>query len=105
MALAVLDSTYDGLAWGSHLPALMAALGAMDGPVIEVGVGHLSTLVPNAFCRSAGRFLASIEDDPEWNELFSKRYASVSHGFYHGKYDEIVPTRGQTPGHGLRNAS
>lgn len=50
--------------WGSHLPALVAAVGASTGPVVELGVGHFSTPALHAMCAALGRVLFSVEQDP-----------------------------------------
>ena len=76
-----LDNTYDPLAWGSHLPALLACLADTVGPVLEIGVGHFSTPVLHAFCVQADRNLVSVEKDINWFDLFSKKYTSKTHKF------------------------
>lgn len=69
-----LDSTYDPLAWGSHLPALLAAVGASTGPVLELGVGHFSTPALHALCGAMGRKLVSVESDLKWLKEFDDKY-------------------------------
>lgn len=95
MSIPILDSTYDALAWGSHLPTLFGALGASRGPVLELGVGHFSTPALHAYCGAAGRQLISVDDNAEWFALFKDKYqvgnGAYEHGFIFGPYDEIVP--------------
>lgn len=52
--------------WGSHLVPLAAALGATDGPVLEIGCGHWSTPFLVRYCGAAGRRLLSVEHDGRW---------------------------------------
>lgn len=91
MSIPILDSTYDALAWGSHLPTLFGAIGASRGPVLELGVGHFSTPALHAYCGAAGRQLISVDDNVEWLTLFKDKYQTSEHGFIHGSYDDIVP--------------
>lgn len=77
------------LAWSSHLPALLACIGATTGPVLELGVGHFSTPVLHAICGAQGRFLASWESDPEWRDAF-QHYSTWLHSFYCFPYERIT---------------
>lgn len=52
--------------WGSYLPSLFSCLLATKGPVLEVGVGDISTPILRAFCSASKRPLVSIEDDDVW---------------------------------------
>ena len=52
--------------WGSHLPSLLAALLATDGPILEVGAGLWSTPMLTAFSVASGRHFLSLEEDPLW---------------------------------------
>lgn len=56
--------------WGSHLPALVAAVAATDGPILECGVGIWSTPILHALCAPKARPLLSIESKPEWLARF-----------------------------------
>lgn len=67
-----------GLAWGSHLPALMACVAASEGPVLEFGSGHYSTPCLHALCAVLGRELVTVEPYDAWRELF-ECYASPTH--------------------------
>ncbi len=75
-----LDNTYDPLAWGSHLPALLACIAATEGPVLELGIGHFSTPILHAVCGAAGRLLVSIEKETKWLCQF-ERFRTVGHLF------------------------
>lgn len=70
MSPEILDKAYDGATWGSHLPALLGAIAATDGPVLELGVGHFSTPVLHAVCQD--RLLISVERDNEWQAKFGR---------------------------------
>lgn len=60
----------------THLPILIAAVNHTPGAVLELGCGAYSTPVLHALCQ--GRELLSLEQDPEWFELF-KRFARGTH--------------------------
>lgn len=77
------------LEWGSHLPALMACLGATRGHVVEFGMGHYSTPVLHSFCVSAGRFLLSVEQNREWFDEFASVYEHPLHRLLCSEYDEV----------------
>lgn len=66
------------LTWGSHLPALLAAVAETTGPVLELGIGYFSTPHLHALCTAQRRWLVSVEDNPEWYQLFA-RYESNLH--------------------------
>jgi hypothetical protein len=61
---------HEQLSWGSHMPALLACIGATRGPVLEIGCGHFST--PNLFalCGAMNRLFVSIEENEDWAKLF-----------------------------------
>jgi len=73
------------LMWGSHLPALMACIGATTGAVLEVGIGNFSTPVLHAICGAMNRTLISAEEDPLWLERFRFMDMLDSH-FFLSKY-------------------
>lgn len=52
--------------YGTHLPILVKAVMATDGPVLELGCGLASTPVLFWLCQSAGRRFVSIENDKKW---------------------------------------
>jgi hypothetical protein len=56
--------------YGTHLPALMRALAATDGPVLELGMGLFSTPFLHYACLLAGRTLVSYENDAAWAKFF-----------------------------------
>ena len=56
--------------WGSHLPALLTAIGSSNGPVLELGVGYFSTPALHAICGALKRRLMSVEQNAEWCERF-----------------------------------
>ena len=89
--MTAIDSTYDPLAWGSHLPPLFACLAASSGPVLEVGVGHFSTPILHAYCMAAYRNLFSVEDHAEWYSEFRTKYQRSGHEFITGDYSVVVP--------------
>jgi hypothetical protein len=62
----------------THLPALLDALARTTGPVLELGMGHVSTPILAAICEQMGRPLLSIESNPEWMAKFV-RMASPHH--------------------------
>lgn len=68
--------------YGSHMPALLACVALIRGPVLELGVGHFSTPQLHAICGATNRLLVSAESNPEWREEFELKYGgSPSHVF------------------------
>lgn len=80
-----------GLKWGSHLPALVGALVASCGPVLEVGIGHFSTPFLHSWSAAAKRELISLEADAEWGGPFHRKYLSDLHTFDLRAYEHSVP--------------
>jgi hypothetical protein len=60
----------EGLAWGSHLPALLACVAASKGPVLEFGSGNYSTPCLRAVCEVLGRELVTVEKVDSWRAQF-----------------------------------
>lgn len=85
------------MAWGSHMPALLAAIGSTTGDVLEIGVGHFSTPQLHYLCGAMGRRLVSIEQNKEWYEPFATKYSSENHTFYQGEYPNILPSMVKLP--------
>jgi hypothetical protein len=85
-----LDNKYDALAWGSHLPVLMAAVAASSGPVLEIGIGHFSTPALRALCIPLHRKLVSVEDSSEWFNEF-RNYERDLHRLINADYDNMLP--------------
>jgi len=93
-----LDNTSDPCAWGSHLPALLACLGATTGPVLEIGVGHFSTPALHAYCGARNRKLVSWEQDEYWLRHFKRIYECDWHVFLNGPYLGFTDiTKAMTP--------
>src|SRR3990167_3439257 len=64
--------------WGSHLPVLIKCLENSKGPVLELGLGISSTPLLHALCFDQDRFLLSLDNDPQFVEMF-KKYRSETH--------------------------
>lgn len=77
--------------WGSHLPAVLACFASTVGPVLELGVGHISTPALHALCLASDRLLTSVEQDLTWFKMFQSHYEKAGHRFIHGEYDDVVP--------------
>ncbi len=77
--------------WGSWYPAVLAAIGATPGPVLEVGIGHLSTPSLHALLGAQRRELVSVEDNVEWYDKFALKYGSPLHKFILSDYLPILP--------------
>lgn len=86
-----IDNTYDPLAWGSHIPPLMACLGASTGSVLELGVGHFSTPMLHAYCKGSKRKLVSVEDHDDWFNWFASIYRNDWHKIINADYSDVVP--------------
>lgn len=82
------DNTYDALAWGSHLPALLGCLGATSGRVLELGVGHFSTPALHAYCGAAKRDLVSLESNVAWFQYFASKFELKNHVFRLAEFEE-----------------
>jgi predicted O-methyltransferase YrrM len=64
--------------YATHIPLLAAALAAAGpGPVLELGAGTFSTPMLRAICAATGRWLMTVESNPEW---FKKFYGYRSQG-------------------------
>lgn len=61
----------------SHLPLLLACVATTDGPVLEIGMGHVSTPVLHSVLCPRRR-LVSLEDHDEFREMFQD-YAIDGH--------------------------
>lgn len=85
------DSSYNALAWGSHLAPLIACISVSSGPVLEVGVGHFSTPILHALCIGLRRDVVSVESDKEWHDEFAAIYRGPDHMFTCGDYDTLIP--------------
>jgi hypothetical protein len=49
--------------WGSHLYMLLPALTYSAGAILEIGVGHNSSILMNAFSLYAGRRYLVVEKE------------------------------------------
>lgn len=58
--------------WASHIPVLLKVLELTDGPVLELGMGYMSTPLLHMICLSQNRFLMSAESDSYYTELFKR---------------------------------
>lgn len=76
--------------WGSHLSAVLACFASTVGPVLELGVGHVSTPALHALCLASDRLLVSVEQDEAWFKMFKSHYEKARHKFIHGEYDDVV---------------
>lgn len=65
----------------SHLPALLAAVVASEGPVLELGVGYFSTPQLHALCGTLHRELVSFDSDHGWLSEFSHKLSNHLHEF------------------------
>lgn len=63
--------------YGTHLPMLIKAIEATDGPILELGMG-VSTWVIEMLCKQTKRPIYSYENDPKWY-LEYKKYESEYH--------------------------
>lgn len=75
--------------WGSHLPALLLAIGSSTGPILELGVGHFSTPHLHAICGALHRSLVSVEDNPAWVMEFCG-YSNPNHAIVCQEYAEFL---------------
>lgn len=64
--------------WGSHIPMLVKAFEASEGPVLELGMGVFSTPLLHWLCLDAGRTLVSYDNDPTYFEM-NRTFDSPDH--------------------------
>ena len=64
--------------WGTHAPILIKLLDRTQGPILELGLGISSTPLLHALSFDQDRFLLSLENDPQFIEMFC-RYRSELH--------------------------
>lgn len=56
---------------GSHIPVLVKMMEQINGPVLELGAGHSSTLLLHWLCAEKGLPLLTLEDNREWYDEFA----------------------------------
>ena len=56
---------------GSHIPVLVKMMKQINGPVLELGIGHSSTPILHWLCAEKGLPLLSLEDDKDWYDEFA----------------------------------
>ena len=74
--------------YGTHLPMVVAALGATQGPVLEMGAGYWSTPFLHQLCYD--RELVTFEPEEDWRARFeemietSRRNRAIGRGGIEG---------------------
>lgn len=74
--------------WGSHIPVLIEALRQTTGPVLELGMGHSSTILLHMLCADQGRKLISYDNDQTYIKIFRK-FSDQGHEIKLVNWDEI----------------
>lgn len=69
----------------SHYPVLAAAVASSEGPILELGCGHGSTLMLHYMGMVTGRRVVSTDYDLTWLEGFRDGYEGPLHEFHHVK--------------------
>lgn len=64
--------------WATHIPMLLRALEISDGPVLELGMGNMSTPLMHIMCEATNRYLTSYDSDGRFIDMFS-RFRSPTH--------------------------
>ena len=64
------------LAYGTHLPCLIKALGKTSGDILELGTGIFSTPYLRYQCMLSNRKLVSYENFREWYDFMLKYWTS-----------------------------
>lgn len=64
--------------WSSYIPILLKTMAASDGPVLELGVGTVSTPLLHWLCKTSGRKLVSYDSD-EYYFKDNKYFAEDTH--------------------------
>jgi hypothetical protein len=60
----------DRMEYASHQQTLVGAVMRSRGPVLELGAGDWSTPILHEICRAQGRYLLTLENEPEWIARF-----------------------------------
>jgi len=97
MTLPTCPKQCEAMAWGSHLPILLEAIGRTRGDVLEIGVGHFSTPHLHHLCAGMKRRLDSVEQAKDWHDEFAIKFKSNTHSFHHGEYMEVLPLLAKLP--------
>lgn len=97
MTLPTCPKQCEAMAWGSHMPLLLLALGATHGDVLEIGVGHFSTPHLHYLCAGWNRRLISVEQAKDWHDEFKAVFETRLHWFRHGEYMDVLPGLAKLP--------
>jgi hypothetical protein len=97
MTLPTCPKQCEAMAWGSHMPMLLMALGSTHGAVLEIGVGHFSTPHLHYLCGGMNRRLVSVEQAKDWHDEFKITYEASFHSFRHGEYMDVLPGLAELP--------
>lgn len=62
----------------THQPVLYEMASRTSGPIIEFGCGYGSTDMLHQICKENKRLLISLDDNLEWLQIFSEKYANDS---------------------------
>lgn len=79
--------------YATHLPALVAAVMATDGPVLELGCGCFSTRWLHAVCGHQRRLLVSVETSREWMAEYADLECEWHHFCWCAKHQDNSPTQ------------
>ena len=73
--------------WATHIPVLLKALELTDGPVLELGMGMMSTPLLHIMCEAQNRWLDSYDNDGRFIDMFS-RFQNPNHFIALVNWDE-----------------
>ncbi len=74
--------------WATHIPPLLLALELTDGPVLELGMGMMSTPLLHILCEAYDRPLSSYDNDGRFTDMLS-RFRSPTHELELVKWEEL----------------
>lgn len=74
--------------WGSHIPILIKALDQTVGSVLELGMGHSSTILLHMLCADQGRKLVSYDNNSAFVDMFRK-FRTPDHDIQLVEWDKV----------------
>ena len=91
--ITALEMLVEAPGYATHLPALVAAVTATDGPVLELGCGVFSTRWLHGVCGHQKRLLISVETNREWMAEYADLECEWHQFCWCEKHQDNSPTR------------
>lgn len=78
-----------GIAHSTHIPVLLKVLRITSGPVLELGIGHYSTLILHYLCMDMNRILMSYDNNMKYINGFISFSSDMHKIIYAEDWDEV----------------